>query len=73
MKRAHPETRLPPDLVPRAAKVSKTSNLTESQKSMNQSLAVPDLRKRKQVADDHSGTREASEDGGEDVSLTDSK
>ena len=69
MKRAHPGTPLPPDLIPRTAKVSKTPNLTESPELMNQSLAVPDTRKRKWTADDNPSTQEASEDGGEDVSF----
>jgi hypothetical protein len=69
IKRSHPGAPLPPDLIPRTAKVSKTSNLTESVELMNQSLAVPDMRKRKRTADDNSSTQEASEDGGEDVSF----
>jgi len=69
MKRAHPETPLPPDLISRASKASKTSNLTESPEPMSQSLAVPDMRKRKRGPANDSGIKEASEDGGEDVSF----
>jgi hypothetical protein len=69
MKRAHPGTPLPPDLIPRTAKVSKTSNLTVLPESMDQSLAVPDTRKRKRTADDNPGIEVASEDGGEDVGV----
>jgi hypothetical protein len=68
-KRAHPGTTLPPDLIPRTAKVSKTSNLTKSPESMDQSLPVQDMKKRKRTADDNPSTQEASEDGGEDVSV----
>lgn len=66
MKRAHPGTPLPPDLIPRTTRASHSSNLTESPEPLSQRLAVPDLKKRKRTADDNPGAQEAS---GEHVSV----
>jgi hypothetical protein len=72
LRRAHPETPLPPDLIPRTAKTLSASNLTEtfttSPEHMNQSFAVPDMRKRKRTSANNVGTQEASQDSGDDVS-----
>ena len=71
MRRAHSGTTLPSSLAPRTANVSKTSSLTESftasPESINQSLANPDLRKRKRTPASNLGIQEASKD--EDVSV----
>jgi hypothetical protein len=71
MRRAHSGTTLPSALAPRTANASKASNLTESftasPESISQSLANPDLRKRKRTPASNLGIQEASKD--EDVSV----
>jgi hypothetical protein len=72
MRRAHSEIPLPPDLVPRTAKVSNTAILTgsliASGETMNRSPPAPDLKKRKRKPDANLATEEASQDGEKDVS-----
>jgi hypothetical protein len=74
MRRAHSEMPLPPDLVPRTAKVPNTSSLTEtptvgSWEPMDRSLAAPDLKKRKRKLDNGLGSQNTSGDGNEEVSV----
>lgn len=67
MKRAHPGIPLPPDLIPRTAKVSKTLNLTALSESMDPNFVVPDMRKRKRKPANELGVGEPSANSGEDA------
>jgi hypothetical protein len=76
MRRSHSEIPLPPNLLPRTAKISDTPTpaglYTVSWEGMNQSLAAPDLKKRKQTPVSGLDTKEATKDGEEQVSVQNS-
>ncbi len=75
MRWSHPEIPLPPDLVPRTAKIANSPSLTEtstaSREALNQSLAPAHPKKRKRKPTDHLAGKEASEDDEEEVSVRD--